>query len=408
MPLALSVGEFFKGLFGTLLAAAVFFALLALVISHLRYQFLTQMAVAGSFENMQAEDAFQLKIAQYLGTVHRTPKPFSVGSVRLKDADLLKEELGETLYEEMLEGACSALIASLRESDTVIRYGDGHIGLGVQAPREDIEGAVKRVFEEASRGGFRSAQGDYRRIEFEGGFASFPENGISVRGLVGGAEEALAQVGSSARIIMKEVVETEEEEEFAPRLPPGSDAAQRQSSSLLDPLTGVLRADRLGGAMQKYVARYRKDDKPCSMLYIDIDSLDRYNKHYGPKAGDAIIVEVAKVLEEFSRKEDLIGRVDGEEFILCMGCWASEANAAAHRLAAQIKKTQIPYGTNTLRVTACIGVSGFPDHGMVARQLFDASEAALHSAKLKGRSMTSMFQSGMFKPQQKVVKVDSF
>lgn len=408
MPLALSAGEFFKGLFGTLLATALFFVVLALIISHLRYQFLTQMAVAGSYENMQAEDAFQLKIAQYLGTVHRTPKPFSVGAVRLKGVALLKEELGEALYEEMLEGACSSLSASLRDLDTVIRYGEDYIGVGVQAPREDVEAAVKRVFEEASRGGFRSASGDYRRIEFEGGFASFPENGISVRGLVSAAEEALDATSNGVPIVLKEKVETEEEEEFAPRLPPGTDAAQRQGSSLLDPMTGVLRADRLGGAMQKYVARYRKDDKPCSMLYIDIDSLDRYNKHYGPKAGDAIIVEVAKVLEDFSRKEDLIGRVDGEEFILCMGCWASEANAAAHRLAAQIKKAQIPYGSNTLRVTACIGVAGFPDHGLVARQLFDASEAALHSAKLKGRSMTAMFQSGMFKSQQKVVKVDSF
>ena len=160
--------------------------------------------------------------------------------------------------------------------------------------------------------------------------------------------------------------------------------------------------------MQRFVAKYRKDELPVSLLYLDVDGLDRYNKHYGKKAGDQIIITVSQILQDMTREEDIIGRVDGEEFVVSMACTPQEATRIAQRLLAEIKRTQIPFGNSNLRITACAGVAGFPDHSGVAKYLYDAAEAALGAAKMKGRNMALMYQKGMRAQHVEVKKVDSF
>ena len=167
-----------------------------------------------------------------------------------------------------------------------------------------------------------------------------------------------------------------------------------------------------GGATQKYIARYRKDEHPVSLLYVDVDGLDQYNTHYGRKAGDAILRCLGEVLQEKVREGDIIGRVGGEEFVVCMATRPTHALAAAKRLCTEVKKASVTYSGNRLKFTVCIGVAGFPDHGGVARSLWERAMIAMRAAKYRGRSMYEVYhpkmRSSTIREQETVGPTDAF
>jgi diguanylate cyclase (GGDEF)-like protein len=191
-------------------------------------------------------------------------------------------------------------------------------------------------------------------------------------------------------------------------LPPDSPAqiapqpeAPATAASHLDPLTGVLVLRELGPALQKFLANYRKDGLPVSFLYIDVDALESYNNHYGRAAGDTILKGLCRVLERSTRAGDLIGRLEGEEFIVAMNCKPADAVQAAQRLANLVKREQFDFGQNKLRITVSIGVAGYPDHGAIARLLYERAEMALYDAKTRGRNTVSTYAPNMSLPRSR-------
>ena len=161
---------------------------------------------------------------------------------------------------------------------------------------------------------------------------------------------------------------------------------------LLDELTGVLKPNRVGPAIQKFVARFRRDELPVSVLLCDVDGLDQYNDHYGDAAGDAILKLTADLLMNHCRETDLIGRIGEDTFVICMTCRPSQAVIAARRMTAEIKKANLQHGGNRLRFTVCMGVAGFPDHGGSPVKLYDRAEMALEAAKARGRSLSIEYE----------------
>ena len=192
------------------------------------------------------------------------------------------------------------------------------------------------------------------------------------------------------RLKAKQVVDDDEDED--------EDEGEEElalQDRYLDELTGVLGVSYSGSATQKFIAKYRKDEHPVSVLYIDVDGLDQYNNHYGKKAGDQILRSLGEVLEDQLREDDIIGRVGGEEFVVCMATRPQQALIAAKRLCSDIKKTNVIFSGNKLKFTVCIGVAGFPDHGGVARSLFERAIIAMRAAKYRGRSMCEMYHPDM-------------
>ena len=183
----------------------------------------------------------------------------------------------------------------------------------------------------------------------------------------------------------------------APREEDAEESVPDQSD-MLDELTGVLKPDRLVPALQKYVARHRKDAIAVSLVYIDVDYLDRYNRHYGEEGGDAILKQLGAIIESQFRETDLVGRYDGEEFLLALSCRAHRALLAAQRIVAEVKKYPFKFETTKLKITVSMGVSGFPEHGNVPKELFDTASAALLAAKTRGRGSAVMYEKGMPSP----------
>ena len=82
----------------------------------------------------------------------------------------------------------------------------------------------------------------------------------------------------------------------------------------VDPLTGAL--NRRG--LDLRVPELEADDAALAVAMVDLDHFKLVNDNFGHAVGDEVIIMLAEVLNASTRKEDLVGRYGGEEFIVLM------------------------------------------------------------------------------------------
>jgi len=128
-----------------------------------------------------------------------------------------------------------------------------------------------------------------------------------------------------------------------------------------------------------------------ALLLVDIDHFKRINDVHGHAAGDQVLVEVARRLEEAVRGDDLVVRWGGEEFLILAPRAAPEqAEQMAARVLRILGQAPIAAGAQLLRATASIGYGRFPlppYNGAVPwEQAINLADMALYIAKSQGRN----------------------
>jgi diguanylate cyclase (GGDEF)-like protein len=120
---------------------------------------------------------------------------------------------------------------------------------------------------------------------------------------------------------------------------------------------------------------------------IDIDHFKRFNDSHGHEAGDAVLREVAVLLQAQLRVEDIASRYGGEEFMIIL----PEANSAAarecgERLRRAAHSLKIAYKAGNLEgIRLSVGVACHPQNGDGVESLLRAADTALYAAKANGR-----------------------
>ncbi len=394
---ALAPVEGESGLFGaliqTLLFAAASFALVCALVSHMRYRRILQEARA-QLKVGAGLDAFTLAVSERIGFMGRNTKPFGMLLMR-------HQAVGDP-SPGLTEAARGAVASQLRAGDELILLADGRIGLIVDTQREHLAPIAERIREGLRRTVWQGENVAPQRLGMAIAMASHPENGHTADALLAAVEESLPRALEGAGWALAHA-------EAPPAGEATADAAASDETHLLDELTGVLKPARVGSALQKFVARFRRDESPVTIVLCDVDGLDQYNNHYGRAAGDAILRLTARLLMDHCRETDLIGRTGEDEFVICMPCRPAKALVAARRMTAEIKKATLEHGGNRLRFTACMGLAGFPEHGGSPVQLYDRARIALENAKTRGRCVCEEFErKTAARPHVQGAKVDSF
>ncbi len=150
---------------------------------------------------------------------------------------------------------------------------------------------------------------------------------------------------------------------------------------------------------------HRNDDRrkaapdchPVAVLMIDIDSFKGYNDTYGHEEGNVALQAVAGVIRQTARREDIVGRYGGEEFIALLLLSAPEAVAMAERIRESIEAQCMPECNEALhrQVTASIGVAlSTPEQcdlppDELLDQLVKVADYELYRAKRSGRNCIS-------------------
>ncbi|MDE1172649.1 MAG: GGDEF domain-containing protein [Parvibaculaceae bacterium] len=152
-----------------------------------------------------------------------------------------------------------------------------------------------------------------------------------------------------------------------------------------DPLTGTANRrhlmDRLNHAFHPLDAK-----EPFTLLLIDLDHLKQINDEYGHDAGDHILQLVATEISCNLRKDDVLGRLGGDEFcVLLQGRTEDEALIVAERIRQQISASRWQVGDTLISPTVSIGVLPIaPDANMT--QVLNEVDARLYTAKQTGRN----------------------
>ena len=125
--------------------------------------------------------------------------------------------------------------------------------------------------------------------------------------------------------------------------------------SLRDPLTGVYNRRFLEEALERELARARRQRKPLALLMLDLTGFHWVNNRFGHQLGDRVLREVAEVLTESVRPSDTVVRYGGDEFLIVMpGLDREGAQRAAARLCQRIE--QHDFGV-PLKLSARSGVA---------------------------------------------------
>jgi diguanylate cyclase (GGDEF)-like protein len=157
-----------------------------------------------------------------------------------------------------------------------------------------------------------------------------------------------------------------------------------QHLSERDALTGLLNRRAIAPLMLREAGRLRRYGESYALLMIDIDHFKAINDCHGHAAGDAALVQLARVLREAAREVDSIARMGGEEFcILLPHCDLDGALRLADRVHAAVHDADWASSTQHLTVSVGVAVAQAPDEA--AEAVLERADQALYRAKHDGR-----------------------
>lgn len=158
--------------------------------------------------------------------------------------------------------------------------------------------------------------------------------------------------------------------------------------SVTDNLTGLANRRSLIENLLRYLARYRRNGRPFSVLMLDLDHFKSVNDRCGHLVGDEVLGQFANRLAESIRAVDFAARYGGEEFTLILfESGQPEAWESAERIRAQVEEMQVNVESEpVISVTASIGIAEVCKADAEPRDLLQRADAALYQAKRAGRN----------------------
>jgi diguanylate cyclase (GGDEF)-like protein len=165
-------------------------------------------------------------------------------------------------------------------------------------------------------------------------------------------------------------------------------------SGLTDFLTGFHNRRYLQSRLREELARAQRGRQCLACLMIDVDHFKRINDQYGHLAGDAVLREVARRVDNEMRTSDTGARFGGDEFAIVLAQSGFEdGERVAQRVLRAVSSQPISIGTHASEtVTLSIGVAAAApaaetrDLKHMAERLIAEADAALYRAKTAGRN----------------------
>ena len=184
---------------------------------------------------------------------------------------------------------------------------------------------------------------------------------------------------------------------LAKRLRSNNDAVQEnialrrqfEQAALSDALTGFRNRRWFDQTLPRLVQRHLHSSEPLCIAIMDIDHFKRVNDSFGHAAGDAVLLQVGRLVRGNLRPTDFAARVGGEEFALILPrTLLPGAVSAVERLRKSIAGAVFDHdGRRLPQVTVSLGLVAL-QKGVNTEQLLARADVALYAAKQGGRNRT--------------------
>src|SRR5581483_6047451 len=167
---------------------------------------------------------------------------------------------------------------------------------------------------------------------------------------------------------------------------------QLKMQALTDDLTKLPNRRLLSDRLAQSLALAKRQGSLLALLYIDLDGFKLVNDTLGHKAGDLLLTQVARRLQERTRDCDTLARLGGDEFMLLLNS-VGDRDDAKLVAASVLEVVGRPFTIDGQAVTisASVGISLYPEHGEDPDMLLQQADNAMYSAKREGKNQVKYF-----------------
>lgn len=156
-----------------------------------------------------------------------------------------------------------------------------------------------------------------------------------------------------------------------------------------DPLTSLLNRREMENTLEREFSRTNRYSIPLSIVFIDFDGFKMVNDTHGHSCGDTYLKYVASQMKKVVRKEDIVARFGGDEFVIILPNQTSEkAATVSQRLNDLFQERPMKYGNITIPISMSCGIASTedPDVDNPAALLSKADKRLYKAKKQKSRS----------------------
>ena len=158
-----------------------------------------------------------------------------------------------------------------------------------------------------------------------------------------------------------------------------------QHEALHDPLTGMANRAMFELTVEQQLLLCQRNHSALSIMYIDLDGFKAVNDTHGHGVGDLLLVEVASRIKSAARRSDVAARVGGDEFVIALiNSDAIHGQVIAKTLLNELSEPY-QFGDIEARISASIGIAGFPESGTDLSTLLKSADQAMYEAKTTGK-----------------------
>ncbi len=175
-----------------------------------------------------------------------------------------------------------------------------------------------------------------------------------------------------------------------------------------DSLTGAINRDSLLDRLSDAIAYADRHGFPVWVAFVDIDRFKQVNDRFGHAAGDQLLQVITDRLANSLRKDDVLGRYGGDEFVLVLrgGPENHLTTQVIERLMASVCEP-VSVDDHELRVTCSIGVATYPVDGNTPEEMMQHADAAMYMAKESGRNLCQFYNSEINEQLQLRARIES-